>query len=215
MKNIIKGFGLALAMFASSAQAIPTLFFDGSINYNAGTGLLSVTSVLTNTTGITPAPTLLGSSLDFSASYDRTDTSNTYYTVGIFGTTAGTDLTVIDGALNTLLTGNFSELTMKGGNGFSSGLVSGILNASGGSLQNEFGIGNLIALEFNLSTVSGTPTVFGAEMFNSDFTGAIDGRIEGAAVNVPEPTMSALLALGLLFIGFVNKTGVNRNKFEL
>ncbi len=209
MKNIIKGFGLVLAMFASSAQAIPTLFFDGSINYNASAGLLSVTSVLTNTTGITPAPALLGSSLDFSASYNSTDTSNAYYTVGIFGTTAGTDLTVIDGALNTLLTGNFSELTMKGGNQFSSGLVSGILNADGGSLQNEFGIGNLIALEFNLSTT------FGSEMCASNFTGVIDGRIEGASVNVPEPTMSALLALGLLFIGFVNKTGVNRNKFEL
>ncbi len=204
MKNIIKGFGLALAMFASSAQAIPTLFFDGSISYNVGTGLLSVTSVLTNTAGIAPAPTLLGSSLDFSASYNSVDTSNTFYTVGTFGTAAGTDFTVIDGALNTLLTGNFSELTMKGGNGFSSGLVSGMLNASGGSLQNEFGIGNLIALEFNLSTV------FGSAMFATDFKGAIDGRVEGAAINVPEPTMPALLALGLLFIGFVNKTGVNR-----
>jgi len=206
MKNIIKGFGLALAMVASSAQAIPTLFFDGDINYNVNGGLLTVSSVLTGTSDIAPAPTLLGSSLNFSASFIGSTT--TFYTIGNFGTTLGTDLMVMDGDSNTLLTGNFNSLVMKGFNGLDSGLVSATLNADGGSLQNKFGIGNLVALQFNMTTT------FSSEMFDSDFRGNIDGRIEGKTVDVPEPAVLTLLALGVLFMGFVNKTGRNR-KFNV
>jgi len=204
MKNLIRGIGLALAMIASSAQAIPTLFFDGDINYDVTSGLLSVDSVLTATADIGSAPALLGSSLDFSVLFDSVDASSSLYTVGLFGTSAGTDLMVVDGAANPLLTGNFDNLKMLGGNSFSSGLVLGLLNANGGDLQTEFGLGNLIALEFNLTTT------FSATMFDSSFSGGIDGRIEGEAVSVPEPTMPALLALGVLFIGFANRAGIRR-----
>jgi hypothetical protein len=201
MKNIIKGFGFIIALVTTSAQAIPTLYFDGDISFDAASGELSVASVLTATSDIAPAPTLLGSSLDFSALFNSVNTSNVYYTIGSFGSTAATDLIVIDGDANNLLTGNFSYLEMKGGNGFSSGLVSGLLNATGGSLANEFGLGNLIALEFNLSTT------FSGTMFEQDFSGKIDGRIEGEA-SVPEPTMPALLAIGLLLIGFTKRAGI-------
>ena len=204
MKNIIKGFGLVLAMVASSAHAIPTLFFDGDISFDATSGLLSVTSVLTATQDIAPAPELLGSSLDFTALFSSVDDSSSLFTAGIFGTTAGTDLTVIDGDSNTLLTGDFSSLILKGRNGLDSGLVKGTLDATGGSLQDEFGIGNLVALQFNLTTS------FSVEMFANDFAGGIDGRIEGEAVEVPEPATPALLALGMLFIGFVNRAGIKR-----
>jgi hypothetical protein len=202
MKNIIKGFGLALALITTSAHAIPTLFFDGDISYDQTTGLLSVSSVLTSTFDIAPSPTILGSSLDFTTLLSAVDSSNSNYTVGLFGTTAGTDLSVVDGDSNSLLTGNFSELTMKGGNGLDFGLVTGTLDADGGTLQDMFDIGNLIALEFNLSTS------FSTTMFDYSFDGLIDGRIEGASV--PEPTMPALLALGILLIGFVNRAGISR-----
>lgn len=204
MKNLMKGFGFALAMMASSAQAIPTLFFDGDIDYSASTGLLSVDSVLTATADVMPAPALLGSSLNFSVLYNGTNAANSFYTVGLFGTSGGTDLTVLDGASNTLLTGNFDSFKMLGGNGFSSGLIIGTLSANGGDLQTAFGLGNLIALEFNLTTT------FSATMFDNSFSGRIDGRIEGETVNVPEPGVSALLALGVLFIGFFNRAGRHR-----
>ncbi|MDT8281324.1 MAG: PEP-CTERM sorting domain-containing protein [Gammaproteobacteria bacterium] len=206
MKNIIKGFGLALALVTSSVHAIPTLLFDGDINYTAD-GWLTVTSELTGAIDVAPTiPTLLGSSLNFSVFLNSVDATNTRVTVGYFGTGAGTDLSVIDGGVtsNTLLTGNFNTLSVTGSNGRSSGLVEGTLNADGGALQSLFGIGNLIALQFNLNTV------FSADMFDSSFYGAIDGRLEGEAVNVPEPSIPALLALGILFIGFVNRTGLNR-----
>ncbi len=196
MKNIIKGFGVALALVASSAYAIPTLFFDGDISFRGG--LLNVDSVLTATQDISSAPELIGSSFDFTALLTSIDTSSSFLTIGNFGTTGGTDLTVTDGNNIELLTGNFESLQMRGGNGFNIGLVTGVINSTGGTLEEQFGIGNLIAFEFNLSTT------FSAEMFNSLFTGDIGGRVIGEEnIAVPEPTPLALLALGLMLVGFI------------
>jgi hypothetical protein len=209
MKNIIKGFGLVMALVASSAYAVPTLFFDGDISYDSTSGLLSVSSVLTATQEITPVPELFDSSLNFTALFDYSAYDAGFdATAGFFTTAAGTDLTAIDGNGIELLRGDFADLTVVGFNGDDSGFVTGTLNASGGSLQDEFGIGNLIALEFNLSTP------FSPDMFRSDFSGGIDGRIEGETVGVPEPSMPALLALGILFIGLVNRAGI-KQRFDV
>jgi len=194
--------GAALTMLASSAQAIPTLFFDGDINYSGG--ILSVRSVLTATEDITPIPNLIGSSLDFTVLFASVDTTSAVFTKGNFGTTAGTDLTVIDGNATGLLAGNFNELQMVGGNGLDSGLITGTFSASSGTLHSGFDVGNLFAFGFNLSTV------FSADMFRNDFTGAIDGRIEGQAITVTEPTPLALLALGLLLVGFIKQSRIHR-----
>jgi len=195
MKNIMKGFGVALALVASSAYAVPTLFFDGEINFRSG--VLNVDSVLTATQDIA-SPELIGSSFDFTALLTSVDSTSSFLTIGNFGTTTSTDLTVTDGNSIELLTGNLSSLQMMGGNGFGIGLVMGVINSTGGSLENEFGIGNLIAFEFNLSTT------FSAEMFDSLFTGDIDGRVLGEEqIDVPEPTPLALLALGLMLVGFI------------
>lgn len=192
MKNIIKGFGLALVLITTSAHAIPTLFFDGEIAYSASTGELSVTSVLTATEDISPAPELIGSNLEFSAILDSTILYGTTRTRGLF---IGDDIEVTDGDNNSLLVGDISFLEMFGRNGNDFGIVSGTVNATSGSLAEMFGAGNLIALDFNLSTV------FSVEMFDTDFVGGIDGRIEGEAT-VPEPNILALLGLGLALIGF-------------
>jgi hypothetical protein len=196
MKNIFKGFGLALALFASSAYAVPTLLFDGEISYRGG--LLNIDSVLTGTQDIASAPELAGSNFDFIAMLTSVDTSSSFLTIGNFGTTAGTDLTVTDGNNIELLTGNFASLQMKGGNGSDRGLITGVINATGGLLEDNFGIGNLLAFELNLSTT------FSAEMFDSLFTSDIDGRLVGEdTVDAPEPTPLALLALALMIVGFV------------
>jgi len=188
----------------TSAHAIPTLFFDGAIDYTGGE--LSVNSVLVATEDIDPMPELVGSSLVFSAIFDEVDASrsNSFLTVGLFNGVAGDDLAVMDGDLNSLLTGDFSSLEMKGLNGRESGLVTGTVSATGGLLADMFGAGNLIALEFNLSMA------FSDVMFDSGFFGDINGRIIGetvvataTAASVPEPGVLAMLGLGLALIGFI------------
>ena len=206
MKNIIKGFGLALAMMASTAHAIPTLFFDGTINYDSTTGRLAVSSTLIDTFDIDPAPGLTGS-LNFETQFID-DFAGFGLVIGSFGTVEGqNDIQVLDASSAELLTGNFSSLTMSGNDGSDNGTITGMLDSTGGLLESLFGIGNLIALEFNLSTM------FDAAMFKTSFSGHIDGRIQGESIAVPEPTALALLSLGVLFVGFVNRA-TRANKFS-
>lgn len=196
MKLYIKGIGFTLALFSSAANAIPTLFFDGTINFDKASNMLSVDSVLTATDDLSSSVNIINSSLQFNALFDNIDTTNALFTLGNFTGVNGNDLVAVDGDNNTILTGDFTDLNIKGANGFNSGKVTGTLDATGGSLANEFGTGsNLIALQFNLSTS------FSATMFDYDFNGDIDGRVEGGAPTpVPAPGILALLAPGILLI---------------
>jgi len=194
-KIYLNVFAFLLAWGVVSAHAIPVLTYDGTLSYDAATGGLSVSSVLTGTQNIMPAPQLLGSSMSFNAVLSSVDTSNSFFTIGNFAGVAGTDdLSVSDGSPNLLLTADFVSLDMRGVNGWDQGTMSGLISATGGSLASMFGQGNLIALNFNLTTV------FDPAMFNSGFTGSIDGRIVGT---VPEPGPMALLGLGLVLVGAV------------
>lgn len=204
MKAFTTTIGLILALTTSISQAVPTLLFNGQINYTAGTttlgtNTLSVTSELISTQDIFPAPNLNGS-LNFDAAL-----LSSYFgfgiNVGSFGTIVGQDdITIKDaGGVNTLLTGNFTSLVMSGNDNDVSGSITGELVSTGGSLATEFGTGNVLALQFNLNTT------FNSSMFDSDFSGLINGDIRGQATAVPEPSLIALLSVGILFIGYAGK----------
>lgn len=213
MKNITALIGLALILTASAAQAIPTLYFDGTINYvagtNPGTGDLSVDAVLTETTDIAPVPATIDSTMVFSAFLDSIESlsGGCFFcadsTKGNFIGSADAltdDLKIVDGDGFTLLTAKFDSLSLEGADDGTRGVIIGLLNATGGSLMSTFAGSDLFALTLNLDTF------FSDTMYNSDFTGRVDGNIS----SVPEPTTLALLGLGILIAGFARK-----NKYSI
>jgi len=197
MKNFItQGIAASLLLVSSIAQAVPTLFFDGDISYDAQTRLLSVNSILTDTFDIVPQPDLTGV-LNFEAEY-VSEFIGWGFVTGTFGSIAGqNDISVLDANMYPLLTGNFNSLLMSGNAGDFGSSISGEFIANGGTLEALFGVGNVIALQFNLDVALNDNT------FNQNFTAHIDGRVEGTpAVNVPEPSILALLGFGFLIAGF-------------
>lgn len=204
MKSITTIIGLALILATSAAQAIPTLFFDGTVSFDAGTGELSVSSVLTETIDVTPAPTIPGATMVFSAFFVDVEPITATSTKGNFVGSAGPldDLTIFDADGTELLTAKFDSLSLEGVNGGETGEVIGLLSATGGSLMSTFAGSDLFALTLNLDTI------FSIDMYRSDFAGRVDGNIK--ARSVPEPTSLALLGLGILITGFARK-----NKYSI
>jgi hypothetical protein len=208
MKNFTKIIGLFIALTASSAQAVPTLFFDGAIDYNANDSKLVVSAALTDTVDITPAPTLLGSTMVFSALFDNVEnlSGGCFFCVSstkgnFVGNGLVDDLTILDGdGITVLLTAQFASLSLEGTNGSNRGEVIGLLNATGGSLMSMFDGSDLFALQLDLNTS------FSSTMYRSDFSGMVDGNIEGRSV--PEPSLLALLGIGMLVAGFARKTKI-------
>ena len=208
MKVFVKGIALVLAIATTSAQALPTLFFDGDINYYAGTdNELSVEGVLIDTWDLAPSPITAGSSINFDALFVNAETiagdgglfsvdsTKGHFTGGLFLN----DLEIYDGSSNLLLAASFDSLTLKGANGSNKGSIVGILSATDGLLMDMFDNSNLFALQLNLTTT------FSADMFSSDFSGNVDGSIEGQFANVPEPSVLAILSFGLLITVFAKK----------
>ena len=213
MNKFTKIIGLVIALATSSAHAIPTLLFDGTINYATNTQELSVSAVLTETFDITPAPELSGSSMMFSALlYDVESLSGGCFfcvasTQGNFIGNANPsidDLIILDGFGDELLTAKFTSLSLEGANGGDNGVVNGLLTATGGSLMSLFDGSDLFAFQLNLNTL------FSSAMYQSDFSGRVDGNIKGS-VSVPEPSLLALLGLGILIVSFTRKTNVLKN----
>lgn len=192
MKTLLKGIGLVLALIAGSAQAIPTLYFNGTISFNFSTNILGVNSDLTATDDISPIPNWSGGKLTLSATYLNTTTPFPYLTVNHFG---NGNMTVTDGSANTLLQGNFSELLVNNIIGQDGGVLKGTFNAISGSLASEFKPGNLFSLGFNMNPSNDQNVV----------SGNINGHMSGQDVSVPEPGILALLVLGVVLIGFAGK----------
>ena len=207
MENFTKIIGFIIALAATSAQAIPTLYFDGTINYAANTTELSVSAALTETTDITPAPVLDGSTMVFSALFDYVESISggcMFCGTSIKGHFNGdadiavNDLEIIGGDGTVLLTAKFDSLTLEGAVNGDRGEIIGLLDATGGSLMSMFDGSDLFALQLNLNTV------FTTAMYDTDFNGNVDGNITGAN-SVPEPSILALLGLGFLLAGFARK----------
>lgn len=187
-----------LLSVSMQAQAIPTLFFDGDLSYSQTDGLLTIDAVLTGYQDTSSAVvTGIGSSLTFQASF-LGSSFNGFTTSGNFDTAS---LAIIGGDSTDLLLGSLMNLVMSGVNGYDFGSLTGQIAATGGSLLSDFTSGSdFLAFELNISTV------FGAKMFDADFTSQLGGRVE-AIQAVPEAS-----SLMLVFIGMLGLIVLNRRK---
>ena len=204
--NAMKSLCAIGLLFASSVSfAIPTLNFGGNIIYDT-TGFfpsdLAITGTLSNSQDLSISPDFGTSSVSLFADL-LSVSSDAFTTTGTFGTSAVTDLLIMDdggalGATRILLTGEVNTVQLVGPNGFNLGSLVGQLAISGGLLAGDFGgAGALTAFNFNLDTV------FSTDMFDANFAGKTNGFIE--ATSVPEPMPLALLSIGLIGITLSRK----------
>lgn len=190
---------LGLLTLGNYAVAVSTLNFGGNIIYDT-TGFfpsdLAITGSLSAFQDLSISPDLLTSSVSLFADL-LSVSSDAFTTTGTFGTSALTDLVIMDdggagGATRVLLTGEVTTMQLAGPNGFNLGSLDGQLAITGGLLAGDFGgAGASTAFNFNLDTV------FGANMFDSSFAGKTNGYIEATTV-VPIPAAGLLFATGLL-----------------
>ena len=186
-----------LLLTSLPAQAIPSLFYDGRISYSAASGLLTLDAALVGSNDLTDPALVTGGSLNLSAAFIASASSGSV-TTDFFGTAPGMDFTVLGGDGSILLEGEFLSLALKGANGLDVGVLLAEATPTGGSALADFTApSKLFALQLNMTSV------FGASLFDSDFSAQADGRlaaIEGEPpAGVPEPREWALLIFGLLF----------------
>lgn len=196
-KYTMRFLGMLFLVANFQVHAVPTLYFDGDTNYDAISGLLTIDAVLTGSVDVAPPPSLDGSSLTLSTSFGSVSSAGGI-TTGFFGSAPGApDLRIADGNSNILLEGEIMDLLLRGADGADLGILAANFTPTAGSLLGDFSDpSGIFALELNLTSV------FGAGMFDEDFSGQADGRITpGEAFPpslIPEPDLLVLLAMSLL-----------------
>ena len=183
--------GIMLLGLATAANAIPTLTFGGSVTYTSSSQLLTLDGTLFSSQSIFSPIDFSSSNISLSTTLTSTF-SGSGITIGTFG--SGT-VSITDNT-GDLLTGSFNLAQMGGLNGGNQGALTLIFSPASGSLLQYFSNpSDLFALTLNLSTL------FGANMYNFDFSGSANGNVTSRTTNVSEPGIVSLLVVGLGLLG--------------
>lgn len=200
------------------ASTVADYYFNGPISYSASGQTLLVNTgsqgaELISSTGL-PAPfavvptgqpgsNILGSEVMLSMNLIPGSVSdNGFATTASFTTANGYQAALYLGngsggtASSPVLTGTLSNMQVSGFDGGNSGVLTGYLHPTGGLAYSYFSDpSDVIALDFDLSTN------FSSTMYQSSFSGQINGQVESAAPAVPIPTALPLLLSGLALMG--------------
>lgn len=196
---------LAVLLGTSQAvQAVPTYYFDGQLVFDAGTGALDITAVITDSADLSVTPVYTGSSVEFHATFSSASDSGGV-TTGDFTGAGGTDFSFVGGDATVLLDGSIISLSILGADGNDFGVLTGEVTPTGGSTLSDFSDpSSVFSLVLNLDTV------FSATMFESSFTGHVDGRLEAVPTTPSElPVPAAIWLFGSGLLGLV---GVARRR---
>lgn len=204
--TLLIAIAMTVLLSANDSRALtltlPDINFDtvgaGGLNYNASTGLLSVSARLNAVTMPGPVTTFPGGTVQYAMQLTGVTTVGSY-TTGQFGTAPWSpDLLIVDGSNTTLLAGDFISAYITGRNGTNLGFGEAVFNVTGGTLAPYFicgpmpGCGGMVNLAFNLSAN------FSSTMFLRNFSGQSKGDI----ARVPEPSTLILLGSAMLGAGF-------------
>jgi hypothetical protein len=210
---------LALCLGASSithAAVVADYFFNGPIAYSSSSQTLSVTTgtsgaVLFNSTGLPAAYSVTsanqaGSEVVMSMNLVASSIiDNGFSTTADFATPTGYKVQLFLGngsggtAAAPVLTGWLSSMQASGIDGSNTGVLTGYLHPTGGLAFSYFSDpSDIIALDFNLSTN------FSSLMYQSSFSGQINGQVQAQAAPVPIPASLPLLLSGLGLLGAAN-----------
>ena len=210
--STVFAFGLGMGSITHAA-VVADYFFNGPIAYSSSFQTLSVATgtsgaVIFNSTGlpaaysltaaneagskVVMAMNLVGSSIiDNGFSTTANFTTPTGYKVQLFlgNGSGGTAATPV-------LTGWLSNMQASGIDGSNTGVLTGLLHPTGGLAFAYFSDpSDVIALDFNLSTN------FSSIMYQSSFSGQINGQVQAQAAPVPISGTLPLLASGLGLLG--------------
>ena len=182
---------LAVLLGTSQAvQAVPTYYFDGQLAFDAGTGALDITAVITDSADLSVTPVYTGSSVEFHATFSSASNSSGV-TTGDFTGAGGTDFSFVGGDSTVLLDGSIISLSVLGADGNDFGVLTGEVTPTGGTTLFDFSDpSSVFSLVLNLDT-----------MFDSDFTGHVDGRLQPVPDEpsaIPVPAAFWLFGSGLL-----------------
>lgn len=195
--------GSVLFWMATPAQAVSTLYLDGTMAFTDATDQIEMDGALAGAAGFVPPPVIVGSQFHLAAAFLGT-TTNGGITTATFGTAPGApDVEVIGGDSTLLLAGELQSLSAVGVNGVDSALLTGQLALTGGSLMAMFAnASGMMDLQLDLSAP------YRRGIFNQDFTGHVNGKLESVdaiagpaptvAAAIPEPATWLLMTVGLL-----------------
>jgi hypothetical protein len=207
---------LALGQGLSSithAATVADYYFNGPIAYSSTSQTLSVATgssgaVLFNSTGLPTAYSVTaanqaGSEVVMSMNLVGTSiVDNGFSTTADFSTPTGYKVQLFLGngsggtAAAPVLTGWLSSMQASGIDGSNTGVLTGYLHPTGGLAFSYFSDpSDIIALDFNLSTN------FSSLMYQSAFSGQINGQVQAQAAPVPIPGTLPLLLSGLGLLG--------------
>ncbi|HEY4446290.1 MAG TPA: hypothetical protein VGN30_18555 [Steroidobacteraceae bacterium] len=209
---------MALGLGSSSiarAATVADYFFNGPIAYSSTSQTLSVATgsggaVLFNSTGLPAAYSVTaaneaGSKVVMSMNLVGSSiVDDGFATTANFSTPTGYKVQLFLGngsggtAAAPVLTGWLSSMQASGIDGSNTGVLTGYLHPTGGLAFSYFSDpSDIIALDFNLSTD------FSSLMYQTSFSGQINGQVQAQAAPVPIPATLPLLLSGLGLLGAV------------
>jgi hypothetical protein len=160
-----------------------------------------VDAVIVDFQDIAATTGLMGSSFQFNTSLNSV-ISDSGFTTGVFDSSSAS----ITNNGSDLLSGALVGLTMIGLDGFNLGSLYAEVMPDSGILLPEFtNPSDLLALQLNMTSV------FGPDLFLSDFNAQVNGTLT-SATPVPEPSTLGLLGIVLLGLAVRAKIAKGANK---